>query len=245
MDMQRARNKLEAFFLSRSRFRDLYEYTSLSVPPLSESCKFMDVVTLPKLTDEGYRVTIGRVRPGYSDSCADITDVTRAVLLVSDVRMHDETLIAGDVFIWEVSNIRASLAAKIMAAASAVRRSIYLAQAAYPQRMKRIHVVGARPFLASSLQLMRSCVNEKVRNRYYIHPKVEDLLEHIPARVLPEEWGGQEESIDTLARRWRNRVDDLRDYIHNLNDISNATPAPILDNDMYGTVGAFRKLDID
>lgn len=55
-----------------------------------------------------------------------------------------------------------------MAAASAVRRSIYLAQAAYPQRMKRIHVVGARPFLASSLQLMRSCVNEKVRNRVSI-----------------------------------------------------------------------------
>lgn len=81
--------------------------------------------------------------------------------------------------------------------------------------------------------------------QYYIHSKVEELLEHIPARVLPEEWGGQEESIDTLARRWRNRVDDLRDYVQNLKDLSNTTPAPIMDNDMYGTVGAFRKLDID
>lgn len=81
--------------------------------------------------------------------------------------------------------------------------------------------------------------------QYYIHGKIEELLEYIPAQILPEEWGGQEEGIDALARRWRNRVDDLKDYLTNLQDLSNAAPAPILDNDMYGTVGAFRKLDID
>lgn len=245
MDMERARNKLEAFFLTRSRFRDLYEHISLRDPPLSESCKFMDIVPLPKVTDEGYRVTLIRVRPNYPDNCADIADVSRAILLISDARMHDETLIAGDVFVWELSNVRASLAAKVMAAAGAVRRSIYLAQAAYPQRLKRIHVVGARPFLASSLQFMRSCVNEKIRRRYYIHSKLEELLDHIPARVLPKEWGGEEESIDSLARRWRHRADELKPHLQNLKDLCNTTPAPVKDTDMYGTMGAFRKLDID
>ncbi|KAL4711844.1 hypothetical protein ACJJTC_006013 [Scirpophaga incertulas] len=245
MNLERARTKLKAFFLTRSRFRDLYEHISLNDPPLSDSCKFLDIAPLPKVTDEGYRVTVIRVRANYADSCADIADAARAILLVSDARMHDETLIAGDVFIWEVSNVRASLAAKLMAAANAVRRSIYLAQAAYPQRMKRIHVVGARPFLASSMQLMRSCVNEKIRRRYYIHNKPEDLLDHIPAKVLPKEWGGQEDSIESLAKQWRHRVAELKNYLQNLKDTCNATPAPIMDSDMYGTVGAFRKLDID
>ncbi|XP_059052351.1 retinol-binding protein pinta-like [Achroia grisella] len=244
LDMERARNKLETFFLSRSRHRDLYEYRSLNEPPLRDTCKLIDVVPLPKVTDEGYRVTILRIRPGYQESTADITNVVRAILLVSDARIHDETLIAGDVFIWEVSHIRASFAARVMAAANVVRRSIHLAQAAYPQRLKRIHVVGAPTLFASSLQLMRSCVNEKIRRRYYIHSREEDLLEHIPARVLPAEWGGEEESIDTLAKKWRHRVDELRDYLRNLN-IINTTPAPMLDTDIYGTVGAFRKLEID
>lgn len=54
---------------------------------------------------------------------------------------------------------------KLAGAFSAIRRGIHLAQAAYPQRLKRVHVVGAAPFFFSSLQLMRSCVNEKVRRR--------------------------------------------------------------------------------
>ena len=64
--------------------------------------------------------------------------------------------------------MRASIAARVAASASAVRRSIQLAQAAYPQRMRRIHVVGAPSLVASSLNLMRSCVNEKIRKRVQI-----------------------------------------------------------------------------
>lgn len=54
---------------------------------------------------------------------------------------------------------------KIAGAFGAIRRGIHLAQAAYPQRLKRVHVVGAPPYLVSPLQLMRSIVNEKVRRR--------------------------------------------------------------------------------
>lgn len=67
-----------------------------------------------------------------------------------------------------MSNVRGSIVAHIAAAANAVRRAIQLAQAAYPQRLKRIHVVGSPPFLASSLQLMRNCVNEKIKRRVCI-----------------------------------------------------------------------------
>lgn len=74
---------------------------------------------------------------------------------------------------------------------------------------------------------------------------MDELLELIPARVLPAEWGGEEESIDVLAKKWRNRVDEVRDFLRNLNVLCNTSPAPLMDNDIYGTVGAFRKLDID
>ncbi|XP_072934443.1 alpha-tocopherol transfer protein-like [Epargyreus clarus] len=245
MNFERARNKLETFCYAHSRYKDLYSHRSLSEPPLNDVCKFMDIVTLPKLTDEGLRVTIFRVRAGYPESAADVTAAVRAILLVSDVRMHDETLIAGDVFIWEASQVRASLAARVAAGANAVRRSIHLAQTAYPQRMRRIHVVGAPALVASSINFMRSCVNEKIRKRYYLHPKVEDLLDHFPARILPAEWGGDEDSFDVLAMKWRRRVDEVRDYLRELSELCNVPPELKLDNDIYGTIGSFRKLDID
>lgn len=63
---------------------------------------YRDIAPLPKLTDEGLRVTVFRVREGYPENSADISATVRAILLISDARMHDETLLAGDAFIWEV-----------------------------------------------------------------------------------------------------------------------------------------------
>ncbi|XP_037872374.1 alpha-tocopherol transfer protein-like [Bombyx mori] len=246
MDLDRARSKLEAFCIARKRHRDLYEYISLNEPPLNDVCKFCDIATLPKLTDEGLRITVFIIKPGYPESSADVTAAVRATLLLSDARMKDETLITGDVFIYEVSKVRGSLVARVAAAAGAIRRGIQLAQAAYPQRLKRIHVVGAPTFLASSLQLMRNCVNEKIKRRYYLHAKVEELFEHFPARVIPEEWGGEEESVEALVKKWRCRIDESRDFLRNLNEMGASTAnASVPDTDIYGTVGAFRKLEID
>ncbi|VVC88787.1 alpha-tocopherol transfer protein-like [Leptidea sinapis] len=245
MNTQRARKKFETFCYSRSRYRDIFEDRSFNELPLSNVCKYMDIAVLPKLTDEAYRVTIFRIKPGYPESAVDIAATVKATLLVSDVRMHDETLILGDVFIYECSNMRASLAAYVAASANIVRRSIYLAQAAYPQRMKRIHVVGAPGIVSSSLNLMRACVNEKVKQRYYLHSKVEELLDHMPARILPAEWGGKEESIEALSKKMQRRVEEVRDYIRQLNTSCRAAPLPASDKDIYGVAGAFRKLEID
>ncbi|CAK1541617.1 unnamed protein product [Leptosia nina] len=245
MDFERARNKFEAFCYTRSRYRDLFLHRSLNEPPLNNVGKFLDIVPLPKLTDDGLRVTIFRVRSGYPESAVDISATVKAILLISDTRLFDEKVILGDAFIWEASNVRASMAAYVAAGANAIRRSIYLAQGAYPQRMRRIHVVGAPGLVASSLNLMRSCVNEKVRNRYYLHNKVEELLEHFPARILPMEWGGEEESFDALNKKWRQRVEELRDYLRNFNELCQVAPEPKYDNDIYGSAGSFRKLEID
>ncbi|XP_045503667.1 alpha-tocopherol transfer protein-like [Colias croceus] len=245
MDFERARNKLEAYCYAHSRYRDLFIHRSLNESPLNNVFKFLDIVPLPKLTDEGLRVTIFRVRPNYPENCVDINAAVKAILTISDARLRDETLILGDVFVWEATHVRASMAAYVAAAANSVRRSIYLAQAAYPQRMKRIHVVGAAGLVASSLNLMRSCVNEKVRKRYYLHSKVDELLEHFPASIIPAEWGGEEESFEVLTKKWRQRVDDLREYLRNFNEICQTAPEPQFDIDIYGTVGAFRKLEID
>lgn len=78
-----------------------------------------------------------------------------------------------------------------------------------------------------------------------MHSKTEELLDHFPARVLPAEWGGEEESIDVLNKKWRRRVDEVRDYLRDLSEVCNVCPDSQYDNDIYGVVGSFRKLDID
>lgn len=85
-----------------------------------------------------------------------------------------------------------------------------------------------------------------LHSQFLLHSKVEDLHEHIPVRVLPVEWGGDEESFDILARKWRHRVDELREFLRGLGELSaESTKLNACNDDIFGTVGAFRKLDID
>lgn len=65
----------------------------------------------------------------------------------------------------QVSEIRASIVSRVPPAITAIRRGIHLAHAAYPQRLKRIHVLGASPLMASTLQFIRSCTGEKIKKR--------------------------------------------------------------------------------
>lgn len=91
----------------------------------------------------------------------------------------------------------------------------------------------------------KSTAHKNFLLQYYLHAKVDELLDHISARVLPAEWGGEEESIEVITRKWKNRIDENRDFLRNLNEACQRAPQPTADTDIYGTVGAFRKLDID
>ncbi|XP_041971529.1 alpha-tocopherol transfer protein-like [Aricia agestis] len=243
-DFERARNKLELYCYSRTRYPELFGIRSLITPPHVDVSKFLEIVPLPKLSDEGYRVTIFRVKPNYPDN-VDVSAVIRVILYMADVRMCEDTLIAGDVFIWEVSHLHVGFAARMAAAMTVIRRGIHLAHSAYPQRLRRIHVIGAPGVFAASLNLMKSWVNEKIRQRYLVHTKTEDLLDYYPARILPAEWGGDEQSIDTLAKQWRSFAETRRDNVSKLTDMCQDIPETKCNTDIYGVVGSFRKLDID
>ncbi|GBP74874.1 Alpha-tocopherol transfer protein-like [Eumeta japonica] len=245
MDFTRTRSKFEAFWRVRARYADLYQYRSLNDPPLANILDFIQIVPLPRLTDEGLRVTVFRLLPGYPERAADVAATVKAVLLVSDARMHDEHAIAGDIFLWDVGGARGSIVAHVASAANALRRGVQLAHAAYPQRLKCVHVFAAPAFLASTIQLLRSFMSETIRRRFRLHSKLEQLQEYISLRVLPSDFGGEEESLDVLSEKWRRRVGELHDYLRNLNEITHETSVSVKEREYYGAVGAFRKLEID
>lgn len=83
------------------------DQTEMAMIYIIKPC-FRDIVSLPRLTDEGFRVTIFRVKPNYPESSSDMTATVRAVLLVCEARMRDEHKIAGDVFIYEVSKVKST-----------------------------------------------------------------------------------------------------------------------------------------
>lgn len=86
------------------------------------------------------------------------------LLHAGDVRVTEETPIAGDIFVMDGgNNITAMHVAKL--ANTLLAKGMAIAHEAYPQRLKRIHLVNIPEYAEKILVLFRSFMKEKMRNR--------------------------------------------------------------------------------
>ncbi|PRD20816.1 UNVERIFIED_CONTAM: hypothetical protein NCL1_53571 [Trichonephila clavipes] len=54
------------------------------------------------------------------------------------------------------------------------------------------------------LQMMKTVLPEEMKRKIHIHSSRAELLEHFPAEVVPQEYGGQLESFDMTG--WLKRA---------------------------------------
>lgn len=88
-------------------------------------------------------------------------------LLVGEIRLVEETPIAGDIFIIDGgNNVTAVHVAKI--ASTIVSKALAVAHEAFPQRLKRIHVLNMPDYAEKILGLIKAFMKEKMRNRVRI-----------------------------------------------------------------------------
>lgn len=107
---------------------------------------------------------ITKFRPG---SNIHFEEKIGKVLFVGDVRVTEETLIAGDIFIFDFKHLTAAHCLKFIN--PVVRKALTVAHVAYPQRAKCVHFVNTPPAAEKLISVIKSFVKEKIANRVSIH----------------------------------------------------------------------------
>ena len=84
----------------------------------------------------------------------------------------------------------------------------------------------------------------------YVHGNdLESLYKHIPQRLLPAEYGGENGTIPSIIDYWEKKIISYRDYF--IEDAKYGSDeklrigAPIYLDNYFGVDGTFRKLNID
>ncbi|GFT26794.1 alpha-tocopherol transfer protein-like [Trichonephila clavipes] len=77
-------------------------------------------------------------------------------------------------------------------------------QCCFPGRFHSYHVVNMSFTGKFCLQMMKTVLPEEMKRKIHIHSSREELLEHFPAEVVPQEYGGQLESFDMTG--WLKRA---------------------------------------
>ncbi|GFS72551.1 alpha-tocopherol transfer protein-like [Nephila pilipes] len=77
-------------------------------------------------------------------------------------------------------------------------------QCCFPGRFHSYHVVNMSFTAKFCLQMMKHVLPEELKRKIHIHSSKEELLEHFPSEVIPQEYGGQLENFDMTG--WLKRV---------------------------------------
>ncbi|KAG8174239.1 hypothetical protein JTE90_012844 [Oedothorax gibbosus] len=74
----------------------------------------------------------------------------------------------------------------------------------FPFRYKSINSINHPAPIKFVWDIIRTILTEKMRKRFVFHSHPKDILEHIPATVIPEEYGGllKEELYETTMSNW-------------------------------------------
>lgn len=127
----------------------------------------------------------------------NVAEAMKMVLMIGDIRLKEELVgVAGDVYILDASVATPAHFAKFTP--SILKKFLTCVQEAYPVKLKEVHVINVSPFVDTIVNFVKPFLKEKIRNRIFMHSKLDTLYEHIPREILPEEYGGDAGPVQAL-----------------------------------------------
>lgn len=84
-------------------------------------------------------------------------------LFLADIRVAEEVPLSGDIFIYDLEHLKAMHVLKY--ATPLLKKALVVAHNAYPQRLKRIHIVNTPPFAEKFIIFTKQFLNEKMKDR--------------------------------------------------------------------------------
>lgn len=248
LDLERAKRKLDMYYTARTLYPNIFSLRDPCSASTIKSLQNFNVVPLPKTTPNGCRITVHRFTSNDVSKYEPL-DTYRSIFMIGDIRLREEPPIVGDIFIFDMDNVTAAHLAKM--ANPMLPRIMNCTQNAYPQRLSEIHILHAPSMAEKVVALFRMFMKEKLRNRFHIHTKHDTLINHIPASHLPEDYGGELESISKLQSLWIKKLESYKNYFEAQAEVRTDESKRIekqlyLDpGDVFGFDGSFRQLNID
>ncbi|CAH0700725.1 unnamed protein product [Spodoptera exigua] len=247
--LERTKEKLDLYYSLRTTAPELFRIKHTD--PIFEDILSLGVfIILPKAPGPDAPQT-SIIRPAlYDPNKYDILEVMSAtnvlmrILLMED----DNATVAGGQSILDLEGV--TMAHFMQMTPVTMKKMVVLGQDASPMRMKGTHYLNTPPGFETVFNVMKGLLNEKNKNRLFVHNKnYDELYKYIPKDVLPAEYGGNAGTVASITDYWRNKVKEYSAWLEEDNqyrsDESKRPGKPKTAEDMFGVEGSFRQLQVD
>ncbi|KAK9873253.1 hypothetical protein WA026_021743 [Henosepilachna vigintioctopunctata] len=185
--LEKTKNKIENYCNLKSSPRYQYLYEDCLVIPSKEPQFYIPIL---KLTDEFYRIMIGRI---WDEEKWDIKrEFSNTAILREFSSRYDYS--NGDIIVMDFYECSMKLVSKFRA--NVISDGLLILRKGHSARLKEIHIISK---LASTiLPWCKSFLPSKIFSRIFAHENRESLSKFIPAKYLPKDYGGELKSLDEM-----------------------------------------------
>ncbi|XP_037824725.1 alpha-tocopherol transfer protein-like [Lucilia sericata] len=218
-DVEETKKLIEVNYAIRNKCPHIFINRDPTDEDSQRTFEYADMVPLPGLTPEKYRITCFRLCDPDPRKMHHTED-TKAFIMITDCRfsMPDLTdgnatmLSEGEVQIFDMTGYSMKHATRL--SISTLRTYLKFLQQAFPVRIKAMHMINCPSYLDRLISVVKPFINKDVFNMMHFHTTgIETLYEHVPKELLPEEYGGQAGKLTDLKEDFMQLMFKKRDYL--------------------------------
>ncbi|XP_024067252.1 alpha-tocopherol transfer protein [Terrapene carolina triunguis] len=144
-------------------------------------------------------------------------DVFRVSLITSELIVKErDTQRNGVKAIFDLQGWRFAHAFQI--SPTVAKRIAAVLTDSFPLKVRGIHLINEPLFFHPVFALIKPFLTDKIKERVYMHGSnyIQSLTQHFPASILPQEYGGEDVSIEDLSQEWTNFIMESADYLQSI-----------------------------
>ncbi|GAB1867374.1 Alpha-tocopherol transfer protein-like [Camponotus japonicus] len=244
-NLEKAKKRLDLHYTLRNLIPEVYTTRDPLADCVIQATTIMQWLPLPKLTPENFRIIFFRLI--HSDnSIFDVYEYIKYYTMIIEMRIEEDT-VNSDIIIFDCTNLTFD---HILKFTPIVIKKVDTILEAYGTRLKAIHLINAPSFIDVLMTIVKSIMKAKLVKRIHIYTSgIESLYGIIPRSLLPEEYGGEQLSLNILSDMWKAKLMERREWFLEQEKVkvneSLRSNSVINPDDLFGVSGTFRKLDID
>ncbi|KAG5883899.1 hypothetical protein JTB14_037183 [Gonioctena quinquepunctata] len=242
--IENTKQSIDMYYTMRSLFPEFFE----NKHPMSTNMqRMMDVVNyvpMPKATDEGYRIIIFQFSTEDSENCNFISFMAHAYN-TNEVRLNEDCHL-GDIFIYDMKFVK--MAHLVQITPTTLKKSTIIFQKVFNSNMKQIHFLNYPSMAEPMIMLTKQLVKPKMAERFHFHKDTNTISDFIAVELLPRDYGGKQPSLNELGVKWRKKFAEYEDRFNVLDTLrvdEKLRPTPLVNDEVLGFHGNFKKLNVD
>ncbi|KAL4715096.1 hypothetical protein ACJJTC_012143 [Scirpophaga incertulas] len=247
--IERAKEKLDTYYTIRKTAPELFSLNHRS-PRFKEILEMGSYMVLPNPTGPAAPIIVV-VRPGCYDpdkfNIMEVMSVSNVLIKIMLMEL-DNAVVAGTQTILDLEGV--SMGHFLQMTPTVMKKMVVLGEDALPLRLKGTHYLNTPAGFETVFNAMKMLLSEKNKSRLHVHNKnYEEMYQHIPKEVLPEEYGGCAGTIIEIIDYWKKKIEEYDEWLEEDlkygSDELKRPGKPKTAEDMFGADGSFRQLQFD